>query len=161
MKFIALFAILAGTCMVLAAPATRPATQPSTYYAYWLTQTDPNHREYIDLLIAREPIQQVAAKAPLKGLANVVTTYAKDSIWNADRHPFRCAEWITFLDRETNLIRLNGTEYRYSTASIKDVVALLEKPEGTLPVHRIWPPLAGAEEFTRELLGKLKSQPEK
>ena len=157
MKLVLLFAILAHACQVaFAAPATQPATTTSVYHAYWLTETAP-HGEYVDLLISKEPIPRLAEVLP-DASATVVTTYAKDSIWNRDGHPFRPVESFKMVDDAKQMASMNGKEYRLETAPLRDVVALLEKPNGTLPVHRIRPPLAGAEDSTKQLLARLKDQ---
>jgi len=143
--------------------ASRPATQARTVFrAYWLTSSEPD--EYVVLLISKEPIQRLSGTKldPTTALPDaisiVATTYAKDSIWNVDQRPFKMVDSVKSVDPDKKEIVLSDKRYGYAPASLRDVIALLEKPDGTIPIHRIHRPLAGAEVFANELLGKLKDQ---
>jgi hypothetical protein len=122
-------------------------------YAYWLD--DSNVARYVDLLLASEPLSTLrdgTAARPRSSRALIVTTYQKDSIWNMDGHPFRPVDRVEELDPDTHSVRINGKSYRYSKASLDEVVTLLRHPEGTIPIARVKGPLEGAEDEAAALL---------
>jgi len=48
--------------------------------------------------------------------------------------------------------------YRYEECPVAEVLQLLERPEGTRPIHRLHAPLAGAEQTARALRLLLREQ---
>ena len=152
-----------------------PQTQEQ-YYLYWLTK--PDLGEYVDLLISKKPILNLESltvdidQASLDSIAIIARTYMKDSIWNVDLRPFKSVLSVRSVDPEKKTIVLTykdilsvtdkqtmvlkETSYKYESAHLADVISLLENPIGTIPIHRIYAPVAGAEELTRQLLAKLK-----
>jgi hypothetical protein len=44
---------------------------------------------------------------------------------------------------------IDGISYAYEPCPLTDLLRLLDKPEGTLPIHRREAPLAGAEVTAR------------
>jgi hypothetical protein len=149
------------------------------YVAYWLTREppDPNRSEYEPvLLLARYPIEQLARlfqgftpkeiadflqkRDTLDAPALTIETYKKDSIWNADGWPFKKLQSVGEVNDKQGTVMVNGKKYRFEPCPIKDVVYLLEHPEGKLPVHRIHPPVAGTVQAVtgRALLLLLKEQ---
>lgn len=134
------------------------------YFTYWLTRFDSN--EYVDLLIAKQPVESFSRfkfdtqESLFDAEAIIVTTYAKDSIWNTDFKPFKQVVSIKKVDASKQLVVLNQKKYQYSIASLREVINLLENPEGTIAIHRILSPTAGAEDFIPQLLLKLKQADE-
>lgn len=135
------------------------------YYLYWLMNSGLG--EYIDLLISKQPIEQLVSANLHKteslsdSLAIVVRTYMKDSLWNYDGRPFKSVTSILNIEVEKKTIVINQIKYLYVSAELPDIIKLFEKPEGTIKIHRIYSPFSGAEEFAKELLEQLKKQDNK
>ena len=145
------------------------------YVAYWLTShpPDPKGNQYEPiLLLCRLPIEPLTkwfrdfpanpkqiAKQPLpETMALTVPTYKKDSIWNFDRRPFKAVQSIANINPKANEVAVNGKQYRYEVCPIKEVVRLLENPEGKLPLHRLHAPLEGVHPTALALRLLLKAQ---
>ncbi len=132
----------------------------SGYKAYWLTNKEQG--EYVDLVLARRPLLEMpkgpaAADKPLLDCDGIlVRTYAKDSIWNIDRTPFKPLDGIERVDADS--IRMNGREFEYTRANLEDVLRLLENPEGTITIHRIYGPISGQEDIVESLVRTIKPQ---
>jgi hypothetical protein len=162
------------------------AADSGRYTAYWLTRDppDPKSNEYEPvLLLARYPLEAIAAAPKLSGAeapegprdkkappeptpveaidapAITVETYQKDSIWAPNMHPFNPVRSVRDFRPEARRITVNGNRYRYEDCPIRDVVHLLEHPEGTLPVHRVVEfPLRPQPQTARALILLLKEQ---
>ncbi len=94
----------------------------------------------------------------LDGFALTVQTYKRDSVWNTDARPFKPVRTLGHFRPKEKEITVNGTAYRYEEGRVADVVRLLERPRGTEDIHRIYPPLAGAEQTARALILLLREQ---
>jgi hypothetical protein len=153
--------------------AKRPAPAGEKYAAYWLTTSPVKDRgEYPVLLLARLPIEELAAHAAglnhlygkkpeeqpplLDAPALTITTYRKDSIWNADRAPLKAVRSVENFRPKSREVTVNGVAYTYEDCPLTDVVRLLERPEGTKSLHRLHAPLSGAKQTARALLLVLK-----
>lgn len=68
----------------------------------------------------------------------LITTYERDSIWQVERGVSLAAADVSAGER---VIRLRGRRYRYQQIAPGEVevLRLLEKPEGTVPIHRVMP----------------------
>jgi hypothetical protein len=159
-------------------PPSRPnEPAPPRYHAYWLLSEKTGPRaatEYPVLLLTQAPIDafaeqairlsylfdQPADKLPplLDRPALTLTTYAKDSVWNMDMRPLASVRKVRDFRPKEREITVNDTPYRYEPADLKDVVRLLERPEGTRPIHRIHGPLTGVEQTARALKLLLQEQ---
>jgi hypothetical protein len=64
----------------------------------------------------------------------LITTYERDSIWKVERNVSLVAADVSPRERA---LRFRGRRYRYQEITAAEVLRLLEKPEGSLPVHRI------------------------
>lgn len=90
----------------------------------------------------------------------IVTTYARDSIWNTDfGGPFKPLSDVE--DVGVDSITIKGKKYQYSEAKLQDVLRLLEKPEGKIVISRLMSPVAGQEAFVKALTLKIRRQVEK
>lgn len=157
--------------------AKKAAPAAGKYVAYWLTRHPPDatSTEYGPvLLLARLPIEQLepysdlmqlaaykrlAEQPPLlEALALTVETYKKDSIWNPDGRPLKQVQSIGKVRAKAREVIVNGNPYRYEECPVKDVVRLLEHPEGKHTLHRLYAPLLGAEQTARALRLLLKEQ---
>jgi hypothetical protein len=158
MKALALAMLACVWCGVSAAQGERSAAEG--YTAYWLTSEEP--RAYEDLILARRPLSEMprgaaAADTSLLTCEGVlVTTYQKDSIWNVDRRPFKPVAGVEKVLKDS--ITMNGREFRYAQADLRDVLRLLENPEGTIPIHRIYGPVSGQEDIALELARAIRRQ---
>lgn len=82
-------------------------------------------------------------------------TYRRDSLW---AHPFRCVERIGAVDPAARSAVIDGAVYTYEPCPLTDVVRLLDRPLGTLPVGRRALPLAGAAQTARAFRLLLREQ---
>lgn len=163
-------ALLLGLIVAFVGGAVGQQPPRPRYHAYWLTLQKPEPRaaaEYPVLLLTRKPIDQFAAEADglsflydrpadklpplLDQPALTLTTYAKDSVWNTDTRPLAAVRKVRDLRPKEREVTINDTPYRYEPADLKDMVRLLERPEGTRPIHRIHAPLTGVEQTARAL----------
>lgn len=132
----------------------------SFYETYWLTNRASG--EYVKLVLTRRTLSDLpgfspAADQPVSDCdAVIVTTYARDSVWNVDQRPFKPLVGVERV--ETNSIVINGERFIYTQARLEEVVRLLRDPMGTIPIHRIYGPLAGQEQPVRIIVEKLQRQ---
>jgi hypothetical protein len=143
-----------------AMPARSEGTGSGTYEAYWLT--NKARGTYVNLVLTRRPLSDLPAFSPPTNQpvsecdAVVVTTYARDSIWNVDQKPFKPLAGVENV--ETNSIVIRGETFTCTQADLEDVVRLLRNPMGTIQIHRIHGPLSGQEEPVRILAERLERQ---
>ena len=178
------FCVVVFVCSACQAQLAAPSLD---YRAYWLTDNDPETAKKYSplLLLTRLPITKlqsftesmeemtrmenaVKANNPkyveqqlrpslLESMALVIETYNKDSIWNMDGRPIKTMGVFTF-DKKNLSVNYDGREYRLEAASLTDVVKLLKKPEGTQGLHRLFAPLAGAQQTGHALRCMLQVQ---
>ena len=130
---------------------------PLAAYAYWLTS--PEVGSYVHLLVTGAPLElrgPHAVPLPLPGFegarAVLVATYQKDSIWNTDMRPFKPVFGYDAVDPSTRTARIDSMTYTYARAPLAEVAALLQRPEGLIPISRRHAALAGGEPTARALL---------
>jgi len=146
--------------MLGAMPARSEGTNGVAYQAYWLTNKALG--EYVKLVLTRRPLPDLPAFSsttdqPVSDCdAVIVTTYARDSVWNIDREPFRPLMGVEKV--ETNSIVIKGEKFICTQANLADVLRLLRNPMGTIPIQRIYGPLSGQEEAVRILASRLEQQ---
>jgi|MudIll2142460700_1097286.scaffolds.fasta_scaffold204790_2 hypothetical protein len=108
-------------------------------HAYYLFLAEPAKGCddcYVPLLIADERIERAVARGEAF-VTVLVTTYERDSIWEIERGiPVRGNE-VRVPER---ILRIRGRTYRYQKVEPVEVLRLLEKPEGTIPIHRLKAP---------------------
>jgi hypothetical protein len=143
-----------------AMPARSEGAGGGTYEAYWLT--NKAHGEYVKLVLTRRPLSDLPTFSPPTNQpvsdcdAVIVTTYARDSIWNVDRKPFKPLMGVEKV--EAHSIVISGETFTWTQADLADVVRLLRNPMGTIQIHRIHWPLSGQEEPVRTLAERLERQ---
>ena len=143
------------------APESKSDFNRRCCFAYWLNPDD----EYVNLLILKLPIEELETvtlrlgESPSTSDAILVKTYSRDSIWNTDLKPFKGVKSLGGVESSNAEIEVNGERYRFESAKMSEVIALLENPAGTVLIHRMFAPVAGMEDFAAELLLKLKSNP--
>jgi hypothetical protein len=127
--------------LAISPPITESGTTDRPVYrnAYYLFQAgtiSACEDCYVPLLITPEPLDEIA-----KQTANAncvwITTYERDSIWQMNGIVGVAPRSIEAPQR---VIRLNGHSYRYQEITTHEVLKLLEKPNGTIPISRPYVP---------------------
>jgi hypothetical protein len=90
---------------------------------------------YVPLLVVPQSLEEIAASGR-DATVVLITTYERDSIWKVERGVPLAAAQVGTRER---VVRLRGRRYRYQEVAPAEVLRLLEKPEGTLPIHRVLP----------------------
>jgi hypothetical protein len=132
----ALIALLAVVAIGLVpAAASDVGTAPHAYYLYLGGVPQGCEDCYVPLLITQRPLGEVASSGR-DGAAVLITTYERDSIWKLERDVPLAAADISAAER---VVRLRGRRYRWQEVAPAEVLRLLEKPEGSIPIHRVTP----------------------
>ena len=131
-----LIALLAVVAIGLVpAAAADVGVAPYAYYLF-LAGAPPGCEDcYVPLLITQKPLGDVASSGR-DSTAVLITTYERDSIWKLERDVPLAAVDISAPER---VVRLRGRRYRWQGVAPVEVLRLLEKPEGSIPIHRITP----------------------
>jgi hypothetical protein len=93
---------------------------PHAYYLFFAGAPQSCEDCYVPLFITERPLEDVSSSG--RDGAVLITTYERDSIWTGER-----------------VVRLRGRRYRYQEVTAAEVLRLLEKPAGTIPIHRTAP----------------------
>jgi hypothetical protein len=113
----------------------RPAAAPAYRHAYYLFLVDsPVACEacYVPLLITAAPLEEVAKDSAGQDCV-LITTYERDSIWQANRIVHVANGDIVPAPRT---VRVRKRNYRYQEIAASEVLKLLENPLGTIPISR-------------------------
>ena len=131
-----LVALLALVVMGNALDAAGEAFAPRHAYYLFLADVPQGCEDcYVPLLVARQTLEEIAASG--KGAMIVlITTYERDSIWKLERSVSLAAADVAARER---VVRVRGRRYRYQEIGPAEVLRLLEKPEGSIPIHRTTP----------------------
>jgi len=129
-RVVALFLVVAIGLVPAAAGAS-----PHAYYLFLAGAPQGCEDCYVPLLITRQTLDEVASSGA-DSAAVLITTYERDSIWKVERGVPLAAADVSAGER---IIRLRGRRYRCQEIAPAEVLRLLEKPEGTIPVHRVAP----------------------
>jgi hypothetical protein len=127
--------------LVLIAIASVPAVaggagaSPHAYYLFLAGAPQSCEDCYVPLLITRQTLEDVAASGG-DSATILITTYERDSIWKVERGVPLAAADVSAAER---IVRLRGRRYRWQEVTPAEVLRLLEKPGGTIPIHRIVP----------------------
>jgi hypothetical protein len=129
---VALLAMLAAG--IVAAPVGGGAG-PHGYYLFLADPARSCEDCYVPLLVVPQSLEDVASSGR-DTTSVLVTTYERDSIWKVERGvPLAAAD---ILARE-RMVRVGGRRYRFQEVAPAEVLQLLEKPGGTIPIHRVTP----------------------
>ena len=146
---------------------------------YWLADNDPTTAIMYDplLVFTTVPLDQIEANSSppavrkqigdpkseviyiLDQPAFFLVTHNRDSIWNSDRRPIKPL-YCRMVEGNAGEIIFNERRYKITPAETADVIRLLQRPEGTVPLHRTHAPIVGAERTIRALLLLLNDQAE-
>jgi hypothetical protein len=132
----ALFALLAVVAIGLVpAAAADVGAVPHAYYLFLAGVPQGCEDCYVPLLITQRPLGEVASSGRDSAVV-LITTYERDSIWKLERDVSLAAADISAVER---VVRLRGRRYRWQGIAPAEVLRLLEKPEGSIPIHRVTP----------------------
>jgi hypothetical protein len=126
--------VLVATCLALG-PAGEAAASPHAYYLFLAGAPQGCEDCYVPLLIVPQSLETVAASGR-DTMIVLITTYERDSIWKVERGVSLAAGDVSARER---VVCLRGRRYRYQDIAPAEVLRLLEKPEGTVPIHRTMP----------------------
>ena len=127
-------ALAAGAMSVAPAPAGEAGVAPHAYYLFLAGAPQSCEDCYVPLLITQRPLEDVSSLG--RDGAVLITTYERDSIWKVERGVALAAAAVSAAER---VVRVRGRRYRYQEITPVEVLRLLEKPEGTIPIHRTAP----------------------
>ena len=131
-----LVALLALVVMGNALDAAGEAFAPRHAYYLFLADVPQGCEDcYAPLLLARQTLEEIAALGR-DGMIVLITTYERDSIWKLEQNVSLAAADVAARER---IVRVRGRRYRYLEIGPAEVLRLLEKPEGSIPIHRIMP----------------------
>jgi len=131
-----LLALIASAVMGLVSVAEgQTPTPPRAYYLFLASAPQGCEDCDVPLLVLPQTLEEVAASGR-DTTTVLITTYERDSIWKVERGVGLAAADVSPPER---VVRLRGRRSRYQEIAPTEVLRLLEKPEGTLPVHRIAP----------------------
>jgi hypothetical protein len=135
MKRADLVALLLVAIGLVPPPAGAAAVSLRAYYLFLAGPPQGCEDCYVPVLVIRQPLEEIAAS---KGNATIVliTTYERDSILKVERDVSLAAADVLATER---IVRLRGRRYRYQEITPAEVLRLLEKPAGTVPVHWVTP----------------------
>jgi len=117
------------------ASAPNPAGRIAYKHAYYLFLSGvPNGCEvcYVPLLVSRHSLEEIAQGSEAQHCV-FAYTYERNSIWEIKGAVPVDAGAI---EAQPRIIRVNGRSYRYQEISPSEVLELLEKPNGTIPISR-------------------------
>ena len=131
-----LIALLAVVAIGLVpAAAADVGAAPHAYYLFLADAPQGCEDCYVPLLITQKPLGEVASSGRDSAVV-LITTYERDSIWKLDRDVPLAAADVSAVER---VVRLRGRRYRWQWVAPAEVLRLLEKPEGSIPIHRVTP----------------------
>ena len=147
--------------LIISATRGASAADDTPYQAFWLTLNEKGN-EYVDLVFSRRPLADlVGAPAStnttvLDSDTLVLTTYAKDSIWNIDRRPIKALRQVEKVENAE--VTIAGQVFTWTKADMKAAVRILENPEGKIRINRIHSATAGQEDEIRQLAKRIRKQ---
>jgi len=127
------FAWLSVVAMAFAPAAAGGAeTSPHAYYLFLLSAPQGCEDCYVPLPVTRQTLEELASSGG-DSASVLITTYERDSIWKVEPSVPLAAADVSASER---IVRLRGRRYRWQEITAAEVLRLLEKPEGTIPIHR-------------------------
>ena len=110
-------------------------TSPHAYYLFLVGAPQGCEDCYVPLLVTRQTLEEIASSGS-DSASVLITTYERDSIWKVERSVPLAAADVSASER---IVRLRGRRYRWQEITAAEVLRLLEKPEGAIPIHRLVP----------------------
>lgn len=140
--------------LIMSVPRGACAAGGYGYQAFWLTPTEKGN-EFVDLVLSRRPLAELV-EVPVSTHATildsdavVLTTWAKDSIWNIDRQPIKTLRKVEKV--KDGKVAIAGQVFTWTQADLKDVARILEHPDGSILLHRKYAAAAGQEDEIAQL----------
>lgn len=109
---------------------------PAQAHGYYLYLAEPPkgcEDCYVPLLVTTTRLEEMEKQKPYEP-SIVITTYERDSLVGPPR---RAVVATSDGDPHERKVRVDGRLYRYQEVSASEVLALLEHPEGSIPISRI------------------------
>jgi hypothetical protein len=132
----ALVALLTLSVFItVAAWAGDLGTRPRVYYLFLAGAPQSCEDCYVPLLLTDRALDDTASSGGERRIV-LITTYERDSIWKLERGVALATSDVSVAER---IVRLRGRRYRFQEITPTEVLRLLEKPNGTIPIHRITP----------------------
>jgi hypothetical protein len=112
-------------------PAGRIAYKHA-YYLFLSGVSNACEACYVPLLVSQHSLEEIALGREAQHCV-FAYTYERNSIWE-----IRGAMPVDAgaIETQPRIIRVNGKSYRYQEISPSEVLELLEKPDGTIPISR-------------------------
>jgi len=143
--------LLALVALALAVGGAGEGAAPRHAYYLFLAGAPRGCEDcYVPVLILTSSLEEVAVSGR-DATAVVITTYERDSIWKVERNVSLAAADVARAER---IVRLRGQRYRYQEIAPGEVLRLLEKPEGSIPIHRLLP--APSTESLHDLISEFR-----
>jgi hypothetical protein len=117
------------------ATGDRPAPPPHAYYLFFAGPVKGCEDCYVPLLVSQQSLEEIAASGVERAVV-LITTYERDSIWKVERGVSLAGADVSAAERT---VRLRDRRYRYQEIGSAEVLRLLEKPEGHIPISRTTP----------------------
>jgi hypothetical protein len=112
-------------------PAGRIAYKHA-YYLFLSGVTNACEACYVPLLVSRHSLEEIAQGSEAQHCV-FAYTYERNSIWEImGAVPVEASA----IETRPRIIRVNGKSYRYQEISPSELLELLEKPYGTIPISR-------------------------
>jgi len=110
-------------------------TSPRAYYLFLGGAPQSCEDCYVPLLLTDRALEDNASSGGERRIV-LITTYERDSIWKLERGVALATGDVSVAAR---IVRLRGHRYRYQEITPAEVLRLLEKPNGTILIHRTMP----------------------
>ncbi len=150
------FLVVMATAAIICDAGTVPYQ-----HAYYLSLKGPEDNCadcYIPLLLTKEPIESINDVQPIKNPILVIT-YERDSIWEVKNEGVSIGPGAIQL-RE-RIINIDNREYRFQAVGKNEVLKLLRKPDGSIPIHRLHlPGKVSQKRLIESLIRDFEGQPQ-
>jgi hypothetical protein len=128
--------VVCGLVFGLFGPANGQTPEVGAYkHAYYLfiaPPADACEACYVPLLLTSRPLEEVTRRSESETCV-ILTTYERDSLVRMERGVQLLPADVKVAERH---IRIRGRMYRYQEVGAAEVIGLLERPNGTIPISR-------------------------
>jgi len=124
--------LLFSSAGVLSRPSSAHPSYRHAYYLFLAGAPKGCEECYVPLLITHESLERLS-ETDAKEDSLLIITYERDSIWHDDGI---VSVAFSNIDVATRMIDLRNRKYRYQEISSEEVLRLLKKPLGKIPISR-------------------------
>jgi len=133
-KFVTIFQIFLALCSASSAiELDKTNVYTNAYYLFLAEPSRGCEDCYIPLLFTLRALEAVVEGQPIADCILLVT-YERDSIWTVQNSPLTID--LKAVSKPERKISINQRTYRYQAVTKEEVLALLRKPGGTVPLSR-------------------------